>query len=490
MMGKKIYLVYPKKIGTIAPEIYGHFAEHIGGVYYDGLWVGKNSDVPNINGFRKEIVEKLRHIKAPVIRWPGGCFAETYDWRDGIGENRPTRINWWTKWDGRYESNEVGTHEFMDLCEMVGAKPYFAANITSVTPMQILHWMDYCMSPKGTTTLAKEREANGHPEPFDIPFWGVGNENWGGGGNMTEEFYASQFKRFDMIMKTAFPGREYIICGSDGEDYAWTDGVMREVKKAHYKPELQGYAMHYYTSLGAEKQNDNPIDFGVDGWNKLIKRAANLDIVIRRNWNIIKGHGLVSEPKLIVDEWGCWHRDGSGPSKGYNLFEQQSTMRDAVVAALSLNIFNNHCDKVRMANIAQVCNNLHCLFLASGDKCITTPTYHVFDMFKAHQNGECIETIVENNSEIEKSVSVSASVKDGRTTITFANLSCTEDAEINLEAFGSSMPESAQGTLLYNDNMCAHNTFENPDVVTPSNITVDLTKAFVLPKTAVLAIEF
>lgn len=180
MNEKKIYLVYPKKIGTIAPEIYGHFAEHIGGVYYDGLWVGKNSDVPNINGFRKEIVEKLRHIKAPVIRWPGGCFAETYNWRDGIGKDRPTRINWWTKWDGRYESNEVGTHEFMDLCELVGAKPYFAANITSVTPQHILEWMDYCMSPEGTTTLAKERAENGHPEPFDIPFWGVGNENWGG----------------------------------------------------------------------------------------------------------------------------------------------------------------------------------------------------------------------------------------------------------------------------------------------------------------------
>lgn len=490
MNEKKIYLVYPKKIGTIAPEIYGHFAEHIGGVFYDGLWVGKDSKIPNIKGFRKEIIEKLKKINAPVIRWPGGCFAETYDWRDGIGENRPTRINWWTKWDGRYESNEVGTHEFMDLCELVGAKPYFAANITTVTPLHIQQWMDYCMSPKGTTTLAKEREANGHPEPFDIPFWGVGNENWGGGGNMTEEFYANEFRRLDMIMKTAFPGKEYIICGSDGRDFAWTDGVMRAVKTAHYKPELQGYAMHYYTGLGADKMNDDPTNFGENGWYQLLKKAADIETVIKRNWNIIKGHGLVCEPKLIVDEWGCWHRDGSGPSKGYNLFEQQSTMRDAVVSALTLNIFNNHCDKVRMANVAQLCNNLHCLFLAGGENCITTPTYHVFDMFKSHQNGQCIETIVENNDEFEKSVSVSASVKDGKTTVTLANMSCEENVDISFECLGFTLPDNAKGMLLYNENMCAHNTFEMPDNVTPVEIELDLTKPVVLPKTAVLMLEF
>ncbi len=490
MTNKKIYLLYPKKIGIIAPEIYGHFTEHIGGVFYDGLWVGKDSEIPNINGFRKEIVEKLKQIKAPVLRWPGGCFAETYDWRDGIGKNRPTRLNWWTKWDGRYESNEVGTHEFMDLCEMTGAKAYFAANITSVNALHIQRWMDYCMSPKGSTTLAKEREENGHPEPFDIPFWGVGNENWGGGGNMTEEFYASEFRRLNMIMKTAFPGREYIICGSDGEDYAWTDGVMRGVKTAHYKPELQGFAMHYYTGLGADKVNDNPVDFGKDGWNRIIKKAANIENVIKRNWNIIKGHGLACEPKLIVDEWGCWHRDGSGPSQGYNLFEQQSTIRDAAVAALSLNVFNNHCDKVRMANIAQLCNNLHALFLAGGKNCITTPTFHVFDMYKEHQNGQCIETLVTDNGEIEKSVSVSASVKDGKTTVTLVNLSCEEDTEITFASLEGIIPQKATGKLLYNENMCAHNTFDNPDAVVPQNVEIDVSKPFVLKKTSILSIEF
>ena len=181
---KKVYLVYPETKGTIAPEIYGHFSEHIGGVFYDGLWVGRDSDIPNIRGFRKELVEKLRALHPPVLRWPGGCFAETYDWRDGIGENRPVRRNWWTPMDGRYETNAVGTHEFLDLCELIGAQPYFAANLTGVTPMHIRDWMDYCLSPRGSTTLALEREKNGSKEPFDVKFIGVGNENWGGGGNI------------------------------------------------------------------------------------------------------------------------------------------------------------------------------------------------------------------------------------------------------------------------------------------------------------------
>ena len=189
---KKLYLMYPQKKGKIAPEVYGHFTEHIGGVFYDGLWVGKDSEIPNVKGFRKEIIDKLRAIKAPVVRWPGGCYAEVYDWRDGIGEERPSRISWWTTWDNRYEPNTVGTHEFMDFCEAVGAAAYIASNLTSVTPLHARNWMDYCLSPRGTTALAKEREKNGHPEPFNVPFWGVGNENWGGGGNMEPEYYAME----------------------------------------------------------------------------------------------------------------------------------------------------------------------------------------------------------------------------------------------------------------------------------------------------------
>ncbi|MBP3704081.1 MAG: alpha-L-arabinofuranosidase [Clostridia bacterium] len=480
---KKLYLMYPQKKGTIAPEVYGHFTEHIGGVFYDGLWVGRDSDIPNVKGFRKEIIEKLRAIKAPVIRWPGGCYAEVYDWRDGIGEDRPTRLNWWTPNDGRYEPNEVGTHEFADFCEAVGAKAYFAANLTAVTPMHIRNWMDYCLSPRGTTTLAKEREKNGHPEPFDVPFWGVGNENWGGGGNMEPEYYAMEYRRFSTLMHNACPKAELYACGSNSHDYTWTHGLMRGLE--HSEKHMNGFAMHYYCGAAGD-----PLTFSEDEWDQQLKQAAHMEDIITRNWNIICGHGMEEHAKLVIDEWGCWHPDGSGPSKGYNLFEQQSTMRDAMVTALTLNIFNNHCEKIRMANAAQMVNNLHALFLAGGEHCITTPTYHVFDMYKEHQGAEAITTTVTENDERTAAVTVSASVKDGMTLVTIGNLSCREDAVIELESVGGRLPESAQATLLYNADMHAHNTFEEPEKVTPVTVTLDLTKPVTIPKTAILSVRF
>ena len=481
---KTIHLIYPLKKGTIAPEIYGHFAEHIGGVYYDGLWVGKDSEIPNINGFRKDIVEKLKAIKPPVLRWPGGCFAETYDWRDGIGEDRPVRRNWWTPNDSRLEDNSVGTHEFMELCQLIGAKPYFAANLTGVTPMHIRDWMDYCLSERGTTTLALEREKNGHPEPFDIPFWGVGNENWGGGGNMRPEYYADEFRRFVTLMHNVKPDAEYYACGSNGTDYNWTHGVMPSLTKV--KNSVYGFAMHYYCG---DKKTD-VTGFTEEEWDQMMEKAQRMEEIILRNWSIISAHDMQEKCRLIVDEWGCWYKNGTGPSKGYNLFEQQNTMRDAMVAAHTLNIFNRHCDKVRMANIAQTVNNLHCLFLAGGEHCIVTPTYHIFDMYKGHQGAECIEAVVTENEDFANSLSVSASVKDGRTLVTIGNLSCRKDVEFKLAGTGMELPEKACAKLLYAEDMHAHNTFEKPDVVKVQEITIDLTAPIVIPKTAVLSIEF
>ena len=480
---KKIYLMYPKKIGTIAPEIYGHFAEHIGGVMYDGLWVGKDSKIPNIKGFRKDIIERLRAIKAPVIRWPGGCYAETYDWRDGIGKERPVRLNWWTVYDGRFEPNEVGTHEFMDLCEAVGAKAYLAANLTSVTPLHIRNWMDYCHSPKGSTALALEREKNGHPEPFDVAYWGVGNENWSGGGNMTPEFYANECRRYAKLMRNVTVEPELYICGENATDFDWTDGVMRNLRNS--EKHLDGYSMHYYCV-----NETDPLKFTGEEWDMLIEMAVKMEDIIIRNWNIICGYDMQDCAKLVIDEWGCWHPDGSGPSKGYNRHEQQNTMRDAMVAALTLNIFNNHCDKIRMANVAQVVNNLHSLFLAGGENCVATPTYYVFDMYKEHQGADTIQTVVTNNEEITSSVSVSASVKDGKTTVTIGNLSYKEDVEIFLEGVGENLAEVAKAKLLYADDIHSHNTFEQPYAVIPKDIEIDLRKQFTIPKAGIISIEF
>ena len=480
---KTVYLITPHKLGTIAPEIYGHFSEHIGGVFYDGLWVGKDSDIPNIRGFRKSLVEKLKAIHPPVLRWPGGCFAETYDWRDGIGPERPTRMNWWTHRDGKYESNTVGTHEFMDLCEILETKPYFAANLTSMTPLHIAHWMDYCLSPRGSTTLALEREKNGHPEPFRIPYWGVGNENWGGGGNMRPEFYADEFRRYAALMHNAAPDAALYACGSNAMDYSFTHGVIPVLRTSEMH--VDGFAMHYYCGSAGD-----PLHFTEEEWTRLLEQAQKMEEIILRNWSIICAHDAQDKIKLVIDEWGCWHPDGSGPSAGGNLWEQQSTMRDAMAAALTLNIFNRHCDKIAMANVAQLVNNLHSLFLAGGENCIVTPTYHVFDMYQGHQGAEAIETVVTENDDFARSVSVSASRKGGKLLVTVGNLSCLEDAEIQLECVGAVPQDTGTVRLLACGDMHAHNSFEEPERVTLSTFAVHPWQPLTIPKAGIAAIEF
>lgn len=481
---KNLHVLLPDTIATIAPEIYGHFSEHIGGVFYDGLWVGKDSKIPNIRGFRKDLVEKFQKIRPAVLRWPGGCFAETYHWRDGIGENRPTRLNWWYSHDKRTESNEVGTHEFMDFCEMVGTKPYFAMNITSITPMEARDWMDYCLSPKGSTTLALEREKNGHPEPFVIPYWGVGNENWGGGGNMTADFYALEYRRFSALMRnvTRIMGGELIAGGADGKDYAWTHDLAANL--ATSAKHVNGMSFHYYTGL-----KDHALDVSESAWYTAMTKAAGIEEAIERHYAIVKGFGMEEKMKLVIDEWGCWHPEGSGPTEGYNLFEQQSSMKDAMVTALSLNIFNNHSDKIRMANVAQLCNNLHCLFLAHKEHCITTPTYHVFDMFKEHQGATAVKCLLDNNDTPEEKVSVSASVKDGKLLITLANLSLDRPVSIRPQILGKSFLPRAEAVLLSCREPAAHNTFEEPEAVIPSYGQRSLEEEILLPPASVLSLR-
>ena len=294
-MKKTVHVVVPEKIGTIAPEIYGHFSEHIGGVFYDGLWVGEDSKIPNINGFRKDIVEKLKKIKAPVLRWPGGCFAETYDWTDGIGKNRPTRINWWTEKDKRYETNEVGTHEFIEFCELIGAKPYFAVNVTSITPMEARNWMDYCLSPRGSTTLAQLREENGHPEPFYIPYWGIGNENWGGGGHMTPEYYALEFRRFATVLANVpcATERSLIAGGANGSDYNWTRKLAEGTTAVSRI--MDGMSFHYYCGKAGDAVN-----FNEDEWYELLVKAEKMDEIIRRHYAIVEGYKMEDKMKLVI----------------------------------------------------------------------------------------------------------------------------------------------------------------------------------------------
>jgi len=477
---KELRIVFGKSKGTINPNIYGHFSEHIGGVFYDGLWVGEDSKVENVRGFRKKLVDSFKKINPPVLRWPGGCFAETYDWRDGIGprEKRPERVNWWYGWDGRTESNQVGTHEFVDFCRQTGAEPYFAANMTTVSPLHIRDWIEYCNLPAGLTTLTRERAANGAEEPFNVQYWGIGNENWGDGGRMTPEMCAQEFKRFTSIFRSLdrdYEKYKYIICGANGHDISWTRRLLGECVNGDMH-RIYGMSVHYYCGMAGD-----PLNFTEDEWYQMLRQADYMRRVVDDHRAAMDEFDPERKIGLIVDEWGCWHPDGSGPSKGYNLFEQQSTMRDAMVAAMTLNLFNNRCDVVAMANVAQLCNNLHCLFLAGGENFVETPTYFVYDLFKGHQGAkqlevvnECGEWEEEGKAKLEK-VSASASqAADGSLTITMANLSCTEEAEVKLSGVGGAVAGQAEFKLLAEEDMHAYNSFENPTCVQPKTWTGEI----------------
>lgn len=476
----RITIDFDQSRGTINRNIYGHFSEHIGGVFYDGLWVGEDSPVENIRGFRKALVDSFGRLNPPVLRWPGGCFAETYDWRDGIGPRaeRPVRVNWWYSHDKRTESNQVGTHEFIDFCRLVGAEPYFAANMTSTTPLHIRNWVEYCNFPAGSTTLADERAENGDPAPFDVRFWGIGNENWGGGGQMTPEQCAREYIRYTTVINSLDKGNlKFIMCGANGHDVSWTRRLLTEwstTRKWHEAP-TYGMSIHYYTNHGYPA---DPINFTEDEWYLQLFRANFMQQILDDHRAAMDEFDPDRKIGLIVDEWGNWHRDGSGPSKGYNLFEQQSNLRDAVVAAMTLNMFNNRCDSVVMANVAQLCNNLHSLYLAGGEHFVETPNYHVFDMFKTHQGARHLNTLViaapleREGFRSMASLSVSASEKTGVLTVTIANLDVARAKQVKIAGLGGSIAGNGTVTVLAHKEPRTCNTFENPAAVTPAAETL------------------
>ena len=466
------------KIGTISPLLYGHFAEHIGGVIYGGLWVGKDSRIPNINGFRLDIVEKLKRIAPSVIRWPGGCFAETYDWRDGIGTDRPIRPSWWTRQDGLYENNAFGTHEFMEFCALVGAEPYLAINATSLTPMDARNWVDYCNSPAGTTTLAALREKNGAKDPFDVKFFGIGNENWGGGGTMCAQQYAWEYRKYATVVRNAAPNAKLIAGAANQHSIQWTESFLASLNETYGTPvQVDGLSHHYYFSDAED------VGFTQDGWDKLIGKAKKIEEDIQTLIALLEKEGRSGQMKLYFDEWGSMCSKGVNAKEMNQLFRQQVTQRDAVAVALTFNIFHRYCYAVEMANIAQLVNCLSALFLTDDDKCIETPVYHVFDMYRGHQGAEAVQ-VASSDSEI----SVSASVKDGKMLITMANLSYSEDKQLLLE-LGKEWGSAAEITILSPENPNDYNDFDTPDRVRPSKQRCDISQAVLLPRGAVIAIS-
>ena len=476
-------------IGTISPTIYGHFTEHIGGVVYDGIWVGESSPVPNIGGIRRDLVDHLKRIKPGVIRWPGGCFADSYDWRDGIGPrgSRPRRTNFWVNAremrvapDGpqKYDPNEFGTNEFVRFCRLAGAEPYIAANVRGLTAAGFDDWVDYCNAPRGKTTLAEARAAGGDPEPFRVRYWGVGNESWGCGGNFTPEEYATEYRRFIAWVPDHGVPLSFIASGPSGDDLDWTRRFFAKLTERDrgLVRHVFGWGLHYYCGTSGRGQ---AVDFTVDDWYDLLEKADVMDSLITKHWAAMGEIDSEHRVKLAVDEWGAWHEAGTEVHPAY-LFGQMSTMRDALIAALTLDTFNRHADKVAMANVAQLINNLQSLFLAREDRFCATPNFHVFEMYAAHQGGESLRTVFTAPKVGEYAagktsplwgLAGSASRRGKEIVVSAVNPSVKEAVEAEVVLLGASAREGRM-RVLSSPDIHDHNTFDAPRAVEPREVKV------------------
>ncbi len=469
----KLYVNPKIQKGHLNPELQGHFSEHLGRCIYEGLYVGENSDIPNTNGMRNDVVAALKEMQIPVLRWPGGCFADEYHWKDGIGpkETRKKMIN--THWGGVVEDNSFGTHEFMELCRQLGCKNYINGNVGSGTVQEMSEWVEY-MTFDGVSPMADLRAKNGHEESWKVDYFGVGNENWGCGGNMTPEHYGNLYRQFQTYVRNykADAPIYKIACGANVADYFWTKGVMETTHK-HCPPHLHGFmdglSLHYYTHPGGWENKGSATVFDEEEYYKTLNKTLFMDTLINNHGAIMDEFDPEKKIGMIVDEWGTWYDCEPGTNPGF--LYQQNTMRDALVAGINLNIFNKHCDRVKMANIAQMVNVLQAVILTEGEKMVLTPTYHVFNMYKYHQDAELLESYVETEEigmgewkvpNLHESVSLG---KDGKIHVTINNLSVTESYDIDA-VFTETAIKSVEATILTNE-MHAHNTFDNPDVVHP-----------------------
>ncbi|HEV2393691.1 MAG TPA: alpha-L-arabinofuranosidase C-terminal domain-containing protein [Verrucomicrobiae bacterium] len=488
--GAWIDILLDEPIGTISPDLYGHFTEHIGGVIYDGIWVGQDSKIPNQGGIRSALVKQMKRIKPSVVRWPGGCFADSYDWRDGVGPRaqRPRRTNFWindpflaTAPDGpaKFDPNEFGTNEFMHFCRLIGAQPYLAANLRSNTPRDFYQWVEYCNAPAGKTTLSSQRAANGDPEPFDVRFWGVGNESWGCGGNFTPEEYAMEFRRFTAWVPGYGVPLAFIGSGPNGGDIDWTRKFFERLTERDRGliRSLYGWAMHYYCGTAGK---GDAIDFTVGDWYELLAKALRMEPLIEAHWAAMAERDPQHHVKLVVDEWGAWHRPGTQVDRSH-LFGQTSTMRDALIAALTLDIFNRHAEKVAMANVAQLINNLHSLFLAHEERFVATPNFYVFEMYAAHHHGKSLRAIFDapqvgggqGSGGRLPGLAGSASLHDQQLILTVVNPHPTEPREAAINVRGAAV-QSAKGRVLASNDIHAHNTFDQPHAVEARDINVEV----------------
>jgi alpha-N-arabinofuranosidase len=480
---KKVVVHADREIGTVRPEFHSHFAEHLGSCVYGGIWVGKNSPIPNVGGFRKAVIDYLKELGVPVLRWPGGCFADDYHWREGIGPKRPKRVN--IHWGNYLEDNSFGTHEFVAFCRLIGAEPYFAANVGTGSPEEMRNWIEYCNFPSGSA-LADERAANGSPEPFRVKYWGVGNELWGCGGNMTPEQAALEFRHFASFARTFGDTRLYLVgCGPNGNDARWTRGFM-DTLAGRMLP--QGYSFHFY-----ENGTKPPEEFDAASMYQQLDLFPRVEQAIVQQRDLLDTYDPGRRMGLILDEWGVWDRLRPADEQAKGRLWQQSTMRSAVGAALGLNIFNRQADRLYMCNIAQMVNVLQSVLLTDGPespKCVRTTTYHAFMLFKPHRGKTAVAVEADGNRlpaipmgggrgmqqqpAPPPDLSVSASRQGGEVVISFVNPRHDVDMEVDCELRGLA-GRSAKAQILHDPDLNAFNGFDHPDRITvkPHEVAVE-----------------
>ena len=452
---------------TISRHIYGHFAEHLGRCIYGGFYVGEDSAIPNTQGVRNDVVEALRELHIPNLRWPGGCFADTYHWRDGIGpkEDRPSMLNVW--WGNVKEDNSFGTNEFLNMCELLGTEPYLSANVGSGTPQEFADWIRYATHPAGSSPLPDLRAENGRAEPWSVKYWGIGNEAWGCGGNMTPEYYSDLFRRFSTFATSWANGDRLvrIASGASGGDYNWTEVLMQNIP-THL---IEAIALHHYAVI--DWGNKGPAtDFTEAQYFRTMQEALKMDELITKHVAIMDAHDPEQRVALFVDEWGAWYDVEPGTNPGF-LF-QQNTMRDAVVAGATLNIFNRHAERVKMANLAQAVNVLQAVILTEGEQLLLTPTYHVMRMYAVHQDATLIPLEFESptysyGGESLSAISASASRdSSGRVHISLVNVDAGRAHTVELDVSALELG-GVSGEMLTSEALQDHNTFEQPDAVVP-----------------------
>ena len=449
--------------GHIRKEIQGNFSEHLGRCIYGGVYVGENSDIPNVNGMRTDIVEALREVGLPVLRWPGGCFADEYHWKDGVGpkETRKKMVN--THWGGVTEDNSFGTHEFFELCRQIGCEAYITGNVGSGTVQEMNEWVEY-MTFDGISPMANWRRENGHEAAWKLDFFGIGNEPWGCGGNMTAEYYANEYRRYQTYVRQYRNDAKVkkIAAGANGGDYHWTEVLMKNAGKL-----MDGLSLHHYTIPHDWNHKGSALKFNRDDYFCTLQNALFMDELLRRHGAIMDQYDPEKRVGLIVDEWGTWFDVEEGTNPGF--LYQQNTMRDAMVAGLTLNIFNKHCDRVHMANIAQLINVLQALILTEGPRMLLTPTYFAFKLFKAHQENALLDSHLQapdldaEGFRIPSIQESSSIAPDGTVHVTLVNPSPDQAQELDILTQGLS-PRHVVGRML-TGSVDDHNTFDQPDAV-------------------------